>query len=119
MYLCAYSSATWVFPTPPRPCSAMGSTTAVPAPASWSRSFSRTSFRPVNAAFLVDVPHRRDGAREPGLAYCRVQRMLNGLWYVAERTEEIFPGSGRIAAGEVHHCPVTERTRERHFAHPD
>ena len=53
MKRCAYSCATCVLPTPPWPCSATGSTTAVLFPISWSCSCSSTSLRPVKDAFLV------------------------------------------------------------------
>lgn len=48
MKRCAYSSATWVLPTPPRPyrVCGVGSTAAIP-PRSWLRSCSSTVARPV------------------------------------------------------------------------
>src|SRR6201996_165848 len=61
MNRCANSWATCVFPTPPRPCSATGRTTAVLPPISCSCSFSRVWVRPGEEAGLVGGPHTRGG----------------------------------------------------------
>ena len=53
MNRCAYSSASWVLPTPPSPYRAWATTTVVPPPASLSRSSSRVAARPVKSAFLA------------------------------------------------------------------
>src|ERR1700735_1219733 len=94
MYRCAYSSATWVLPTPPRPCKAIGATTAMLVPVRRSCNCSSTSTRPVNTAFRVGT--------------CQMGGLLRGD---RARREHLVDGRPLVPPGHVDRQPVERRSR--------